>query len=169
MPRDKIRSVHSRNSLGRPHPVSNFAPASCVTQRTTLPRQPPLLTSRFNIFGAPLEFLPTKLPTYELPESAHHGQEARVQVCNVEEAKLAGGEANNITAAVTRRVAATSSPSVAPTAPDAPPRTRRSRDSPSATWSSLLPSVRLAQPSYRAHCTKRTAMTRERWTDNSGR
>jgi hypothetical protein len=45
---------------------------------------------------------------------------------------------------VTRRVVATSSPSAAPTARDAHPRTRRSRDSPSATWSSPPPSVRFA-------------------------
>lgn len=51
-------------------------------------------------------------------------------------------KANTPTAAVTRRVAATSSPSAAPTARDAPPRTRQSRDSPSATWSSPPPSVR---------------------------
>jgi len=36
----------------------------------------------------------------------------------------------------------TSSPSVAPTARDALLKTRPSRDSPSATWSRLLPSVR---------------------------
>lgn len=42
---------------------------------------------------------------------------------------------------VTRRVVATSSPSVAPTAPDVPPRTRPSRDSPSVIWLSRLPSV----------------------------
>lgn len=45
-------------------------------------------------------------------------------------------------AAETRRAAATSSPSDAATARDAPPRTRRSRDSPSATWLSLLLFVR---------------------------
>lgn len=44
------------------------------------------------------------------------------------------------------QAAATSSPSGAPTARDAPPRTRPSRDSPSATWSSLLRSVRYAGP-----------------------
>lgn len=42
---------------------------------------------------------------------------------------------------VTRRVVATSSPSVAPTAPDVPPRTRPSRDSPSVTWLSRPPFV----------------------------
>lgn len=42
------------------------------------------------------------------------------------------------------QAAATSSPSGAPTARDAPPRTRPSRDSPSATWLSLLRSVRYA-------------------------
>lgn len=42
---------------------------------------------------------------------------------------------------VTRRVVATSSPSVAPTAPDVPPRTRPSRDSPSVIWLSRLPFV----------------------------
>lgn len=41
-------------------------------------------------------------------------------------------------AAATRRAAATSIPSAAPTAADARPRTRRSSASPSATWSSLL-------------------------------
>lgn len=45
------------------------------------------------------------------------------------------------TTAATRRAAATSSPSAAATARDALPRTRRSRDSPSATWLSLLPFV----------------------------
>jgi len=54
-----------------------------------------------------------------------------------------GCRADNIcTAVATRRVVATSSPSAAPTARDAFPRTRPSRDSPSATWSSPLLSVR---------------------------
>lgn len=90
--------------------------------------------------------------TYGLLESAQHGQEARIQVrthrtrCtrrNIEAvAAQEGGKANSLPAVVTRRAAATSSPSAAPTARDAPPRTRRSRDSPSATWSSPPPSVR---------------------------
>lgn len=45
-------------------------------------------------------------------------------------------------AAATRTAGATSSLSVAPTARDAPPRTRPSRDSPSATWLSPPLSVR---------------------------
>ena len=47
-----------------------------------------------------------------------------------------------LTAAATRTAAATSSPCAAPTALAASPRTRLSRDSPSATWSSPLLSVR---------------------------
>ncbi|KAB8343127.1 hypothetical protein FH972_022720 [Carpinus fangiana] len=46
------------------------------------------------------------------------------------------------TTVATSPAAATSSPSAAATARAARPRTRQSRDSPSATWSSLLPSVR---------------------------
>jgi hypothetical protein len=55
-------------------------------------------------------------------------------------------DANMTTAAATRRAAATPSPSAAATARDAPPRIRRSSASPSATWSSLLPSVRRSAP-----------------------
>lgn len=47
------------------------------------------------------------------------------------------------TTAATRRAAATSSPSAAPTAADARPRTRPSSVSPFATWSSLLLFVRI--------------------------
>ena len=57
--------------------------------------------------------------------------------------------ANSITAAATRRAAATSTLSVAATAPAAPPRTRPSSASPSATWSSLLLFVCLSYASPR--------------------
>lgn len=57
------------------------------------------------------------------------------------------------TTAATRRAAATSSPSGAPTARDAPPRTRPSSGSPSATWLSLPPLVRITPfPSAHSLC-----------------
>lgn len=56
---------------------------------------------------------------------------------------LEASHANNEIADVTRRAAATSSQSDAPTVHDAHPRTRPSRDLPSETWLSLLRSVRL--------------------------
>lgn len=61
----------------------------------------------------------------------------------------------HLTAAATRRAAATSSPSAAATARDARPRIRPSSGSPSATWSSLLLSVcpSSAIPALR-HCTR---------------
>ena len=72
-----------------------------------------------------------------------NGQEESLQVRFAWPEITTGCRADNIcTAVATRRVVATSSPSAAPTARDAFPRTRPSRDSPSATWSSPLLSVR---------------------------
>ena len=71
-----------------------------------------------------------------------NGQEESLQVRLFWSDISTGCRADTIcTAVATRRVVATSSPSAAPTARDAPPRTRQSRDSPSATWSSPPPSV----------------------------
>lgn len=59
-----------------------------------------------------------------------------------------GADFRVLIADVTRRVVATSSPSVAPTAPDVPPRTRPSRDSPSVIWLSRPPSVCCTSPFF---------------------
>lgn len=81
---------------------------------------------------------------------AHHGQEARFQVTLAAPRFHRDARSDTTPAVATRRAAATSSPSAAPTARDAPLRIRQSRDSPFATWSSPPPSVRL--PPARIQC-----------------
>jgi len=75
-------------------------------------------------------------------QNFHHGQEARIEVRDC--IRYRTDRIANIqgTAVATRRGAVTSSLFAAPTAQDVHPKTRRSRDSPSAIWSSRPLSVR---------------------------
>ncbi len=75
-------------------------------------------------------------------EARQNAQEESFQVRRIIPLNIDAILTNN-PAGATRRAAATSNPSVAQTAHDALPRTKRSRDSQSATWSNQLPSVRL--------------------------
>jgi hypothetical protein len=155
-----VLETQKRDLVGRlirldPHPCTKPARALPTSEveihlcETTAPndnspRQPYLLTFRFHIFGTQRPFTVRSQrsrnsrisPTWSRsarPSRHHHHREGEPG---------GRGKTNTTTAAVTRRVAATSSRSAAPTARDALPRTRRSRDSPFATWSSPPPSVR---------------------------
>jgi hypothetical protein len=111
------------------------------------PRQPHLLTFRYHIFGTPHDSLTLRNQRSRIVRISPTWSRSERPSMQYRNGEYGGTcKTNTTTAAVTRRVAATSSPSAAPTARDAHPRTRRSRDSPSATWSSLLPSVRSLRP-----------------------
>lgn len=116
---------------------------------TTPLRQPTLLTPRSYISGTkcPLSARKKcKLISYRISPSWSRSEHPSMHT--MLEHFHDRTRTNRLLAVVTRRAAATSSPSAAPTARDAPPRIRQSRDLPSGTWSSPPPSVRRATTSH---------------------